>query len=108
MENGLGHWRGIDRRILRWGHYRLDGRARFGVEQEAQLGQRVIVKCPMTTHITNPSWEVWDCDQFIAQPGHQCGSAQLFDSTLAIHAWFSDEIGHFGLSTGRPGQGLRQ
>ena len=82
----------------------MDGRARFGVEEEAQLSQRVIIKCPVTEHITNPGREVWDSDQFIAQPGHQCSSAQFLDPTLAIHAWFSVEIGHFGLSTGLPGQ----
>ena len=66
----------------------------IGAEQHAQPGDGTFIVFTFPAHVTDPGGEVWDGDQFPAQPGEVGDVAHVHDSGWAFITW--NRFGIFG------------
>ena len=58
----------------------------IGVKNCIEPDDRFPIILPATTDITYVGWKIWDCDQFVIQPGEIGQVAQLEDTGLTLDA----------------------
>lgn len=63
------------------------GMSGIRAEQHAQPRDRAFIIFALSAHIADPGWEVWNGDQFLAQPGEIGDMTHVHDPGRAFITW---------------------